>query len=151
MQNSALTRIANAALPALSGSSLTYNAEKNVYLTLGYTSAAGNTYFQAVRFSDRLAVYYDVGQGYSRTFLNGITLFAWDGNKATIIGRKMWGGYDNWVFFDEAFAKKQTIKMLKDYLEGQAKMIGQVIPEHQLIDFSTQLIDDVHNYQKRLA
>ena len=66
MTNTALQLIAAKALPALSGESLTYNAAKNVYLTLGYTSAAGNMYYQAVRFSNRLAVYYDIGQGYAR-------------------------------------------------------------------------------------
>lgn len=37
----ALALVAAKALPALSGSSLTYNPEKNVFLTCGYTSAAG--------------------------------------------------------------------------------------------------------------
>ena len=67
--DTSLALIAAKALPALSGSSLTYNAEKNVYLTLGYTSAAGNTYYRAIRLSDRLAVYYHIGQGYAHTFL----------------------------------------------------------------------------------
>ena len=87
MTNTALQIIAAKALPALSGESLTYNAAKNVYLTLGYTSAAGNMYYQAVRFSNRLAVYYDIGQGYARTFLNGIKLFCWDGQKAQLIAQ----------------------------------------------------------------
>ena len=147
----ALTRLAAKALPALSGSSVTYNAEKNVYLTLGYTSPAGNTYFKAVRFSDRLAVYYDIGEGYAYTFLNGITLFAWDGQKAVIIGKKMWGGCGNWVCFSEKFAMEQTIKMLKNYLEGQAKAIGQTVSEATLLSFSRQMVEDVKTYQKRIA
>ena len=147
----ALIRLAAKALPALSGSSVTYNAEKNVYLTLGYTSPAGNTYFKAVRFSDRLAVYYDIGEGYAYTFLNGITLFAWDGQKAVIIGKKMWGGCGNWVCFSEKFAMEQTIKMLKNYLEGQAKAIGQIVSEAALLSFSRQMVEDVKTYQKRIA
>ena len=47
--STSLALVAAKALPALSGSSLTYNPEKNVYLTLGYTSAAGNTYYKAIR------------------------------------------------------------------------------------------------------
>lgn len=147
----ALTRLAAKALPALSGSSVTYNAEKNVYLTLGYTSPAGNAYFKAVRFSDRLAVHYDIGEGYAYTFLNGITLFAWDGTKAVIIGKKMWGGCGNWVCFSERFAMEQTIKMLKNYLEGQAKAIGQTVSEAALLSFSRQMVEDVKTYQKRIA
>ena len=130
---------------------MTYNPEKNVYLTLGYTSAAGNTYFKAVRFSDRLAVHYDIGEGYAYTFLNGITLFAWDGSKAVIIGKKMWGGCGNWVCFSERFAMEQTILMLKNYLEGQAKAIGQSVSDQQLLAFSRQMVDDVRNYQRRIA
>ena len=71
MMNTALALVVAKALPALSGSSLTYNPEKNVYLTLGYTSTAGNTYYRAIRFSDRLAVFYHIGEGYAHTFLNG--------------------------------------------------------------------------------
>lgn len=147
----ALTHLAAKALPALSNSSVTYNPEKNVYLTLGYTSPAGNTYFKAVRFSDRLAVHYDIGEGYAYTFLNGITLFAWDGTNAVIIGKKMWGGCGNWVCFSEKFAMEQTIKMLKDYLEGQAKAIGQSLSDATLLSFSRQMVEEVRTYQKRIA
>lgn len=142
--------LANKVLPALSGASVTYNPEKNVYLTLGYTSAANNTYYKAVRFSDRLAVHYDIGQGYCHTFLNGITLFAWDGQKAVIIGRRTWGGCD-WRCFSEQFAKEQAIRMLNDYLQGQAKALGQHVEEQQLLSYSRQMIDDVHNYRKQIA
>jgi hypothetical protein len=148
--NKTLSLVAAKALPALSGTSVTYNAEKNVYLTLGYTSAAGNTYFKAVRFSDRLAVHYDIGEGYCHTFLNGITLFAWDGSKAVIIGKRSWGG-SNWHRFSEQFAKEQSIDMLKNYLEGQAKALGQHVNDQQLRLFSRTMIEDVQNYQKRIA
>lgn len=150
MKNMTISAVAAKALPALSGASVTFNPEKNVYLTLGYTSNAGNTYFKAVRFSDRLAVHYDIGQGYCHTFLNGITLFAWDGQKAVIIGKRTWGGY-NWCCFSEHFAKNQTILMLKDYLNGQVKALGQYVDEQQLLSFSRQMVEDVHNYQRRIA
>ena len=118
MQNTALQNIVAKNLPALSGESLTYNAAKNVFLTTGYTSAAGNMYYRAIRISDRLAVYYDLGQGYAYTFLNGIKLFCWDGNQAKLIAQKYWGGCDYRVF-NEQFAKEQSILMLKDYLSAQ--------------------------------
>ncbi len=143
-----LALVAAKALPALSGSSLTYNPEKNVYLTLGYTSAAGNTYYKAIRFSDRLAVYYHIGQGYAYTFLNGITLFAWDGQKANIIAQKFWGGC-NWRTFNERSAQEESILMLKDFLAGQAKAMGSVIEERQLLDFSRTMIEETQ--QKRLG
>lgn len=146
--NTALALVAAKALPALSGSSLTYNPEKNVYLTLGYTSTAGNTYYRAIRFSDRLAVFYHIGEGYAHIFLNGITLFAWNGQKANIIAQKFWGGC-NWRCFNERSAKEESILMLKDFLAGQAKAMGRIIAEGQLIDFSRSMIEATH--QKNLA
>ena len=130
----ALALVAAKALPALSGSSLTYNPEKNVFLTCGYTSAAGNTYYKAIRISDRLAVYYNIGQGHTHTFLNGITLFGWDGKKARIIAQKSWGGY-NWRVFSEFI--------------GQAKALGQRISEHQILSFSKEMIEQTQ--RKMLA
>ena len=148
MMNTALALVVAKAFPALSGSSLTYNPEKNVYLTLGYTSTAGNTYYRAIRFSDRLAVFYHIGEGYAHTFLNGITLFAWNGQKANIIAQKFWGGC-NWRCFNERSAKEESILMLKDFLAGQAKAMGRIVAESQLLDFSRSMIEATH--QKSLA
>jgi len=146
MTSNSISTVAAKALPALSGSSVTYNPEKNVFLTMGYTSNAGNTYYKALRLSNRLAVYYDLGEGYAHTFLNGITLFAWDGQKANIIGQKFWGG-SNWVCFSEQFAKEQSILMLKDYLAGQAKAMGCFVPDSQLLGFSREMVEETHQKQ----
>ena len=146
MTNTALQTIVAKSLPALSGESLTYNAAKNVYLTLGYTSAAGNMYYQAVRFSNRLAVYYDIGQGYARTFLNGIKLFCWDGQKAQLIAQKYWGGSD-WRDFSEYFAKEQSILMLRDFLTSQAKLQGAHVSDQDVMAYSRTLIEETQRKQ----
>ena len=146
MNNTALQTIVAKSLPALSGESLTYNAAKNVYLTLGYTSATGNMYYKAIRFSEKLAVFYHIGQGYARTFLNGITLFCWDGNKAKIIGQKFWGGYD-WCDFSEYFAKEQSILMLRDFLSSQAKLQGAHVNEQDVMAYSRALIEETQRKQ----
>lgn len=127
--------------PAISASSLTYNAEKNVLLTMGYTSAAGNTYYGAIRISNRLAVCYDIGEGYCHNFLNGITLMCWDGTEAKVIAKKSWGGYD-YRFFNENFAREQSILMLKDFIIGQMKSLGNSVNEQDILNYSRQLIDD---------
>lgn len=144
--DNSLSSVAQKALPTLANSSLTYNAEKNIYLTLGYTSAAGNLYYRAIRFSDRLAVAYNIGQGYSATFLNGITLFCWDGTKAKIIAERSWGG-DDYRFFSEEFARNQSISMLKGYIQSQAKMVGASFSDDQVLNLSRQMIDDTQRKQ----
>jgi len=146
MQNTALQTIAAKALPALSGESLIYNAAKNVFLTLGYTSAAGNMYYKAVRLSNRLVVYYELGQGYAYTFLNGIKLFAFDGQKAQLIAQKYWGGYD-YRIFNEQFAKEQSILMLKGFLEGQLRLQGAHVSDQDLISFARGMVEETQRKQ----
>lgn len=143
MENTSLSLIASKALPALTGSSVTYNPEKNIYLTLGYTSAAGNMYYGAIRLSNRLAVFYHIGEGYAHTFLNGITLFAWNGQRANIIAQKFWGGCD-WRIFNERMAKEESIIMLKNFLAGQAKAMGRMIADSELLRFSRNMIEGTH-------
>ncbi len=146
MMNTSLALVAAKALPALSGESLTYNAAKNVFLTMGYTSAANNMYYKAIRFSEKLVVFYHIGQGYARTFLNGITLFCWDGTKARIIGQKFWGG-SNWRDFSEYFAKEQSILMLKDFMTSQMKLQGVHVSEQELLTFSRAAIEETQHKQ----
>ena len=148
MANTALQTIVAKSLPALSGESITYNAAKNVFLTMGYTSAAGNMYYKAIRLSNRLMVYYDLGQGYIHTFLNGIKLYCFDGQKANLIAQKYWGGYD-YRIFNEQFAKEQSTLMLKNFLEGQLKIQGAHFSEQETYAFARNMIEETQ--QKRLA
>ena len=86
METTNLSRVVDTVFPTLSGSSLTYKAQKNIFITNGFTSAAGNTYYQGIRVSDRIAIKYNIGQGYYHTFLNGIEVFGYDGTKTKLIG-----------------------------------------------------------------
>ena len=147
MEKNAIQTIVAKSLPALSGESLTYNAAKNVYLTPGYTFPSGNMYYKAIRFSDKLVVFYNIGQGYARSFLNGITLFCWDGTKAKIIGQKFWGGTDNWREFSEYFAMEQSILMLKDFLIAQAKLQGAYVSDQDAMVYSRTLIEETQRKQ----
>ena len=146
MTNTALQTIVAKSLPVLSGESITYNAAKNIFLTQGYTSAAGNTYYKAIRISDRLVVYYDLGQGYKYTFLNGIKLFCWDGQKAKVIAQKYWGGCDYRVF-NEQFAKEQSILMLSNFLAGQLKAQGAQVSNQEIFSFAYNMIEETQRKQ----
>ncbi len=146
MNNTTLQTIVAKKLPALSDESITYNAAKNIFLTQGYTSAAGNMYYKAIRISDRLAVYYDLGQGYKYTFLNGIKLFCWDGQKAKVIAQKYWGGCDYRVF-NEQFAKEQSILMLSNFLAGQLKAQGAKVSNQEIFSFAYNMIEETQRKQ----
>ena len=146
MGNTALQTIVMRNLPALSGESITYNAARNIFLTQGYTSAAGNMYYKAIRISNRLGVYYDLGQGYAHTFLNGIKLFCFDGQKSNFIAQKCWNG-DDWKVFSEQFAKEQSILMLKNFLEGQLKIQGSHVSEQEIFSYARNMIEETQRKQ----
>ena len=146
MTNTSLQTLVAKNLPALSGESITYNAAKNIFLTQGYTSVAGNMYYKAIRISDRLAVYYDLGQGYKYTFLNGIKLFCWDGQKAKVIAQKYWGGCDYRVF-NEQFAKEQSVLMLSNFLAGQLKAQGAQVSNQEIFSFAYSMIEETQRKQ----
>lgn len=59
-----------------SSSAVAYSPNVNAYLTNGYVSCAGNTYFNAIRIGDGFVIKEDVGQGYLHTFLNGIRIYS---------------------------------------------------------------------------
>lgn len=145
-----LSLVAAKALPTLTGSTVFYNAERNLFQTLGYTSAGGNTYYSGIRLSDRIAVHFSLGQGECYTFLNAIKVFCWDGTKPRLIGQRTYGGIFNWVCFSEEFARQKTFEIVKDFLRGQAKSLGQVVNELQLSRFTEKLVDDLR-FPKRLA
>lgn len=143
--NTNLALVSAKALPALSGSTVTYNAEKNLFLTLGYTSAADNTYYDAIRLSNRLAVYCSIGEAwYDRTFLNGIKVFCWEGTNPRLIGQRTYGGPGNSVDYSEYVVQLITSEIVKDFLHGQAKKAGQMVSEQQLLRLTKQLVDELH-------
>ena len=141
-----LSQVVEKALPALSGSGVTYNAQKNIYLTDGYTSAAGNTYYQGIRLSDRIIVKYSIGEGYARTFLNGVEVYGYNGRDQKLIGSRSYNNY----FFSECGAKQEAVGIVVDYMKGQTKLMGASVDPRQLEQFSERLVEDTYNKMKRL-
>lgn len=146
--NNSLALVASKALPSFTGSSLTYIAEKNMYLTQGFTSKAGNTYYNALRISDRIGIFFHIGEGYAHTFLNGISLFAWNGHKARVIAERKWGG-SNWKKFNEQFALEESVRMLKSFLLEQADIMGKYVTEKEALKLSRSMVGKT--YRKRLS
>lgn len=147
--NTQLSTIVRNSLPLVSGKGLTYLEDRNMFVTDGYTSAAGNTYHNAIRLSKRLIVYYDLGIGYYYTFLNGITLYGFDGKKARIVAKENWGGCGNWIVFTEETAKKKCIVLLKKFLQGEAKKAGAIVSESELGRMADELVSET--YRKMIA
>ena len=113
------------------------NEGRNIRLTEGYTSAAGKTYFQGISLSDRLVVKYDLGQGYSFLYLNGIKLYGFDGKDTKLLASR--GYYCQ--CWNESFARNECKDMLKDFLLNQSMTLRETVPQDQIDDFADAMID----------
>lgn len=146
MNTNQLTLV-NSALPSFSGSRLTYNEKKNIILTEGYTSAAGNTYFQGIRMSDRIVISYQFGQGYCYLFLNGIRIYAYNGKELQLISQDFF----NCNVFSEESAKRTAIGMVKNYLSNQAEITGRTFEQRMIEEMATSLVSETQKDQVQIA
>lgn len=145
--NTDLSTLVQKALPALSGSQVSYNKQHNIYLSTGYTSQAGNTYFQGIRLSNRIVINYDFGQGYKYLFLNGIRIYGFDGHDKRLIASR--GYYSQ--SFSECFARQQCRSMILEYLKGEMKLMGCEVNQYQLNEFSNRLVTEAMNNNHQLC
>lgn len=148
VEANSLARLVEKSLPAMSGSKVSYNSKNNIFLTSGYTSAAGNTYYQGIRLSDRIVVKYNLGQGYKYLFLNGIQIYGFNGTGTTLLASRAF----LCTCFDESLAKRQCVDMVMSYLKGQMKLAGTSVSESQLSQFADSLVGEaMKNQPKQLA
>lgn len=146
--NTSLATLVNQTLPAVSNSSVTYNADRNMFLTAGYTSAAGNTYFQGIHLSNRLAIVFDIGVGYAYTFLNGMKLYCFDGTQKKLIGSRFY----SCCCYCDSFARREASEILCEYLKSQAKLMGTYISDSLLEEFAkNQVLSAATNRPKLTA
>ncbi len=142
--NNQVTVIADKAMPAaFKTAELTFNAGKNIFLTHGYTSQAGNTYYQGVRFSDRIIITQQLGQGYCYTFLNGIRIFGFNGKEATLIAEKSF----HCCVYSEYYVKSESEDMIKEFLKSQAAISGSMVDKQQLDTFAQSLVAETMKNQ----
>ncbi|MDL2304202.1 hypothetical protein LJC72_02535 [Bacteroides sp. OttesenSCG-928-D19] len=92
-----------------------YSEVANAFVGAGYTSQAGNTYFNALRLLDGVVIKEDVGQGYCRTFLNGLRIF--DVKSKSLLCERSY----NCCFYDKNFIQQEVVDLLSNFLIETAK------------------------------
>ena len=138
MNSNALITAVKSALPSL-GNNITYNQVAKMFLTPGYTSAAGNTYQEGLRLSKYLAINFSIGHGYYYTFLNGIRLYIWDGQKPKLVKERFFSSY----VWSEEGARSETAKMLKEHLASSCRLLGLANPtDSELTRLSEVLVGE---------
>jgi len=156
--------LADKSIPAVfKNAQLTFDAGKNIFLTEGYTSQAGNTYFQGIRFSDRIVITQQVGIGYCYTFLNGIRIFGFNGKfytkaraagasheEATLIAEKSY----HCCIYRESYVQTESENLIREFLQSQSVLSGSMVENNVLDSFSKNIVADTMKnqlpYQKQL-
>jgi hypothetical protein len=100
---------------------ISYSAPMNAFVGSAFTSAAGNTYFNAARFAEGILIKEDVGEGWLHTFLNGIHIY--DLSTKKLLCER---------YFDCHYYSKETVKsdvksMLEDLILSSARKEGRIL------------------------
>jgi len=126
-----LKNLSNFITPAVS-----YSPEVNAFLTNGYVSAANNVYFNAVRFAEGIIIKEDIGQGYARTFLNGIKIYSLK-DRVLLADRRF-----DCYFYSKDAVMLQSKNMLLDLIERAADNQGLTIDCEQAELVITNMLRD---------
>lgn len=138
MTTNSLIVAAKSALPSLANN-VTYSDAAQMFLSPGYTSAAGNTYQEGLRLSRYLAVDYSIGHGWRHSFLNGVKLYIWDNNKPKLVAHRTFSCY----FLSESAINYETQTIVKEHLKNSCKMLGfENATDAQLTEISRALVSE---------
>ena len=141
MTNNSLVVAAKSALPSLANN-VTYNDAAKMFLSPGYTSAAGNTYQEGVRLSRFLAVDYSIGHGWRHSFLNGVKLYIWDNNKPKLVAHRCFSSY----YLSQDAINRETVRIVKEHLKSSCKVLGLGnATDSELTKLSEALVSETMN------
>ena len=101
-----------------------WNEGQKMFISSEYESKAGHRYYKGLRFCEQLAVVEQIGLYHTWTYIDGIEIYAFDGKKPKLIGKRQFEK----VFYNSDFIKEQTTQMVSDYLRGQIKMQNVNVP-----------------------
>jgi len=102
----------------LINANVSFSEVANAFLTTGYTSAAGNTYFNSIRVAEGILIKEAIGKGYAHTFLNGLKIYSI--KDKTLIADISF----NTVYYSVSTVKAEAKMMLLNMLEKASKNEG---------------------------
>lgn len=115
---------------------LTHNNLLNMQINTPNTSLAGNTYFDGIRFSDKILIEMAIGIGYAYTFLNILRIYKFNNGKLELLVSFQ---FHNQIFSDE-FVKTKATESLIDLLSKDAIAKGIQVEEEWLRKFVENLV-----------
>lgn len=114
----------------------TWDDSQKMFICDEYESENGHRYYRGIRFCDRIVILEKVGLYHSWTYLDGIELYAFNGQKMELIQKR---DYDN-MFRNEEFIRSESEQMIKEYLTGVMKMQRTCVPAEQITMQAQELV-----------
>ncbi len=127
----------------VSGRNLNYSEASNAFLSDGYTSSAGNTYFNSVRLAEGVLIKEDVGQGYCHTFLNGLRIYSL--RDKTLIAEKNF----HCTYYSKYIVREEAKSMLFKTLKEAAKLKNVIFNENEVEAQIMLLLDKAFSQDQR--
>jgi len=118
---------------------ISYSETANAFLTPGYTSVAGNTYYNAIRFAEGIVIKEDIGQGWAHTFLNGVRIYSL--KDKTLLADRSFHSY----FYSKTALKNEAVAMLMEVLQKAATKEGYQINKEQARKEIEKIVDTALN------
>lgn len=120
----------------------TYCSNQKMFISDMYTSAAGNSYYKGIRFSDRLIMVERIGLYHNWTYIDEVQIYGFDGTKPTLLSSHK---------FEKEFYNKELIRekanlIMANYISSQNILkTGNNGNENDIIVNATNLIDETYN------
>lgn len=101
---------------------------QKMFLCGDYESASGHRYYMGVRFCDRIVIVEKVGLFHNWTYIDSIEVYAFNGTKLVLVQKR---DYEK-TFRNEEFIRKESITMVRDFIEGVVKAQRSSMPKDQI-------------------
>ena len=112
------------------------NGQK-MFLVDEYVSDRGNRYYRGIRFCEKVVIVETVGLFHTWTYIDGIELYAFNGNQIELIQKR---DYEK-VFRNEEFVRQESVEMVKDYINAVLKAQRISLPTEEIEAKAKALIE----------
>lgn len=129
MENAMILSSVNAALPSLM-KNFSYDEFDKMFQTPTYVTDRA-AYYQGARISDKIAVVFNLANGYCRRFLNGVKIYGGDGQGRTKLIAEMSYPMGGGAFWSEVTGRQVAESLLTTYIQNQCVILGLPRPSQE--------------------
>jgi hypothetical protein len=129
MENAMILSRVNAALPTLM-KIFSYDEFDRMFQTPAYVTDRA-AYYQGARVSDKIAVVFNLANGYCYRFLNGVKIYGGDGQGRTKLLAEMSFPMYQGAYWSESTGRQVAENLLTSYIQDQCVVLGIPRPSQE--------------------